>query len=63
VDHTASSRIRAVASQMANLIAGVAAAACGAVQTEGWAISLNMAEALAVVALLGLSRSRMGARV
>lgn len=49
---------------MAGLATVIAAAASGSTgQAEGRAISLDVAKALAVVALLGISRARQGAAV
>lgn len=50
----------AVAREMTGLAAGVAASAANAAaQAQGWAVGLNVAEALAVVALLRLGRARV----
>jgi hypothetical protein len=61
---TGSSRAGAVAGKVAGL-AAIVAAAVGAVQTEGGTVSLDVTEALAVVALLGLGGTgkRAGARL
>jgi hypothetical protein len=51
----ASARVGAVTCQMAGKATGVASSAgTGAAQAQCWAVGLNVAEALAVVALLGL---------
>jgi hypothetical protein len=57
--------VRAVASQVANRVAVVApvAGARAAAQTQGRALSLDVAETLAVVALLRLGRAGHGALV
>jgi hypothetical protein len=61
---TGNSGAGAVAGKVAGL-AAVVAAAVGAVQTEGGTVSLDVTEALAVVALLGLGGTgkRAGARL
>lgn len=59
----ASSTVRAIASKMSDLVAGIAAAARRTVQAQCWAVGLNMTEALAVIALLRLSCSRVWAAV
>ena len=62
--HTACTRVGAVTRQMAGETARVASTArAGAAQTQGWAVGLDVAEALAVVALLGLGGARVGASV
>jgi hypothetical protein len=53
---TTHSRVGAVAGKMASDTAAVAASAgAGSTQTQSWAVSLNVSETLAVVALLGCS--------
>ena len=60
----ARARVGAVTSQVAGEAARVASSAgAGAAQPEGWAVSLDMAEALAVVALLRLRGTRVRASV
>lgn len=62
--HVRASGIRAGASQVTRLSAVVATAtSAGAAETEGRAVSLDMAQALAVVALLCLSSPWEGAAV
>jgi hypothetical protein len=57
-------RARAVAGEMASHTAAVAAAAgAGTAQAQSGAVGLDVAEALAVVALLGLGSAGMGASV
>ena len=57
-------RVRAVTGQVAGEAARVASSAgTGAAQSEGWAVGLNVAEALAVVALLRLCGARVRASV
>lgn len=53
----------AVAGEMTWLAAGVAATAGGTAQTQSWAVSLDMAKTLAVVALLRLSGAWVWAAV
>jgi hypothetical protein len=56
--------VRAVARQVTGQTARVAAAACSSsAQAKSWAVSLDVTEALAVVALLGLSGSGVWASV
>jgi len=50
----ASSWVGALTGKMSNLTAGVATTARRTAQAQSWAVSLDMAESLAVVALLGL---------
>lgn len=60
----AHSWVGAVASKMASKTAAVAASACASsTQAEGWAVSLDVPETLAVIALLGLGGARMWASV
>jgi hypothetical protein len=61
---TTHSRVGAVAGKMASDTAAVAASAgAGSTQTQSWAVSLDVSETLAVVALLGLGGARMRASV
>lgn len=62
--HVGASRVGASASQMTNLTAVVATTAgASTTQTKGGAVSLDMAESLAVVALLSLGGAGKGAAV
>ena len=62
--HVDAGRVGACASQMARLATVVAATAgSGSAQAQGRAVGLNMAKALAVVALLSLGGARQGALV
>jgi len=58
------SRVGAVAGKMASDTAAVAASAgAGSTQTQSWAVSLDVSETLAVVALLGLGGAWVRASV
>lgn len=61
--HT-SARVRAITGQVTSKTAGVASSAgAGAAQPKGWAVGLDVSKALAVVTLLCLGRTRVGATV
>lgn len=63
--HVDTCRVRASTSQVARLAAVVAATAArtATAQTEGWAVCLDMAKTLAVIALLGLGSARQRASI
>jgi len=62
--HGTGARVRAVAGQVSGKTARVASSArASSAQAQSWAVSLDMAKALAVVALLGLGSARVGASV
>ncbi|PVI06662.1 hypothetical protein DM02DRAFT_724010 [Periconia macrospinosa] len=62
--HGTGARVRAVAGQVSGKTARVASSArASSAQAQSWAVSLHMAKALAVVALLGLGSARVGASV